>query len=181
MSAPKIMVIRHAEKPDSKNTGVLLNGTKNDDSLIVQGWQRAGALAVLFDPNSGALQNPNLAVPESFFAAKFDPTKHSQRPYETLYPLSQRIGTTIDDSHKSGDYAKMVAEAQACTGTVIIAWQHEDIPAIGNILTDSQTIVPQSWPGNRFDMVWVFDFAGDYYNFVQVPQMVLAGDSTSPI
>ncbi len=183
MSAPRIMVIRHAEKPIGKNKGVLLDGTVNSESLIVQGWQRAGALAVLFDPYSGALQNPNLSVPQSFFAAKFDPTKHSQRPYETLLPLWQRTGSTtpIDDSHKSGDYAKMVAAAQACTGDVIIAWQHEDIPAIGNILTDSKTIVPQKWPGDRFDMVWVFIFAGDFYNFVQVPQMVLAGDSTSPI
>jgi hypothetical protein len=183
MSAPKIMVIRHAEKPDGTNAGVLLNGTSNTESLIVQGWQRAGALAVLFDPNSGALQNPNLAVPQSFFAAKFDPAKHSQRPYETLLPLWQRTGSTtkIDDSHKSGDYAKMVTAARACTGTVIIAWQHEDIPAIGNALTNSKTIVPQKWPGDRFDMVWVFNYTGSGYDFVQVPQMVLAGDSTSPI
>ena len=54
MPASIIMVIRHAEKPDSGNVGVQLDGSQDADSLIVQGWQRAGALAVLFDPARSA-------------------------------------------------------------------------------------------------------------------------------
>lgn len=181
MSAPKIMVIRHAEKPEKGADGVRLDGNKDPESLIVQGWERAGALAVLFNPSSGALQNPNLAVPQFLYAAKFDPTKHSQRPYETVLPLSQKLGIEVNLDFKSGDYAQMVAAALNCTGDVLIAWQHEDIPSIGNQLTGNKTTVPQSWPGDRFDMVWVFNYTGSGYDFVQVPQLVLFGDKSTPI
>lgn len=183
MSATKIMVVRHAEKPITGFGGVELDGSVDTESLIVQGWQRAGGLAVLFRPARGSLQDPNLAAPNSLFAAAFDPTKHSKRPYETLLPLSTLLGLTIDDSEKSGDYDKMVTKALACSGNVLIAWQHEDIPSIGNQIVGNNTTVPQSWPGDRFDVVWVFDYntTTNSYDFVQVPQLILAGDSSSPI
>lgn len=183
MSAPKIMVIRHAEKPETGFQGVEQAGTVDPESLIVQGWQRAGALAALFAPARGSHQDPNLDTPNSLFAATFDPTKHSKRPYETIDPLALKLGLTIDDSHKSSDYADMVKAAIACAGNVLIAWQHEDIPDIGNTIVGNKTTVPQSWPGDRFDVVWVFDYdtTTSGYGFTQVPQLLLAGDSSSPI
>lgn len=182
MPASIIMVIRHAEKPDAGNAGVQLDGSQDDESLIVQGWQRAGALAVLFDPSRASLQSPDLAVPLFLFAAKFDPAKHSKRPFQTLEPLSLKLNLTINDTFKKDDYAKMLADAMACEGNVLIAWQHQDIPAIGNVITGNDTTVPQQWPGDRFDLVWVFtaQTAGGY-SFVQVPQLLLAGDQSTPI
>ena len=60
--ATKIMIIRHAEKPTTTPpvSGVDINGQQNEDSLIVRGWQRAGALVALFAPTKGPLQNPGL-------------------------------------------------------------------------------------------------------------------------
>ena len=46
----KIMVIRHAEKPDGEHEGVTSHGETDKRSLIVRGWQRAGGLAALVDP-----------------------------------------------------------------------------------------------------------------------------------
>ncbi|MBL6617311.1 MAG: hypothetical protein ISP45_25085, partial [Reyranella sp.] len=43
-----ILVIRHAEKPDGVALGVDENGVIDEQSLIVRGWQRAGALVGLF-------------------------------------------------------------------------------------------------------------------------------------
>jgi hypothetical protein len=52
MSARKIMIIRHAEKPDpSANiVGVTEGGDVDKDDLTVRGWQRAGALVRFFNP-----------------------------------------------------------------------------------------------------------------------------------
>ena len=52
MTARKIMVIRHAEKPDDADTvsGVTLEGHQNPEELTARGWQRAGALATFFAP-----------------------------------------------------------------------------------------------------------------------------------
>ena len=46
------MVIRHAEKPAESGPpyGVTVNGDKDSESLIVEGWQRAGGTCVLFRP-----------------------------------------------------------------------------------------------------------------------------------
>lgn len=50
--AQRIMIIRHAEKPyvdnKEKNDGVRMNGVKSEESLTVRGWQRAGAISLLF-------------------------------------------------------------------------------------------------------------------------------------
>ena len=142
MGATKIMVIRHAEKPGSYNgaqyAGVNNLGTVagNDGAkhLVTLGWERAGALVTLFVPPWGP-KAPSLATPQFLFAS--DPTaKHdddagdegpSQRPYETLTALAAKLGLSIDTSHGKNHYAKMVTAALACDGTVLIAWQHEDI------------------------------------------------------
>jgi hypothetical protein len=44
MAASKIMVIRHAEKPDDAGTisGIDVNGNQDREELTVRGWQRAG-------------------------------------------------------------------------------------------------------------------------------------------
>jgi hypothetical protein len=65
----KIMLIRHAEKPHGSDQGVTDKGEPDPESLIVRGWQRAGALVALFDPAEGALQNTNLAVPTVIYAS----------------------------------------------------------------------------------------------------------------
>ena len=49
-TASKIMVIRHAEKPTPKISGVKETGDSSAHALIVRGWQRAGALATILIP-----------------------------------------------------------------------------------------------------------------------------------
>lgn len=194
----KIMVIRHAEKPESGIKGITASGASNKESLIVLGWQRAGALTVLFDPFNGALQNSGLATPNALFAAAYSTSEKgttaaipastagasnskSMRPIETIIPLSQRLKLVINENYGKETLDALVADATNQTGTVLICWQHNDIPAI------AQQIVPNGtfpkWPGDRFDLVWVFDLdatTGEYV-FSQVPQNLLAGDLNTVI
>jgi len=67
-------------------------------------------------------------------------------------------------------------------GIALIAWQHEEIPAIGEAILGSKPGTLPKWPGDRFDLVWVFDLdKSGSYKFSQVPQMLLAGDTSSVI
>lgn len=170
------MVIRHAEKPTGSDDGVLPTGKRNADSLIVRGWQRAGALATLFAPSRGPLQDAHLGTPAFLYASKTDARKHSHRPYQTLVPLAAKLGLTINDAFKTNEYELMLLDAGAREGTVLIAWQHEFIPQIGNTIAGNDTTVSQKWPSSRFDVVWVFTKHAKDYAFAQVPQLLLAGD-----
>jgi hypothetical protein len=201
MSASKIMIIRHAEKPDDKGAqpfGVTAEGVQDKDSLIVQGWQRAGALAGFFSSTNANLTTLDLAVPQVIFAS--DDHKHptgaaakagsnSKRPKETVTPLAAKLGVDIDKDYWLGDEPALAKAAAASTGVVLICWQHEAIPAIANqLIVPPDPIpknwpVPQSWPGDRFDVVWIFDpgSTAGTWTFSQAPQNLLQGDKNSVI
>ncbi len=176
----KIMIVRHAEKPadSGKPFGVNPKGEQDAESLIVAGWQRAGALAVLFAPSHGALQNPALVTPEYLFASGVAKHSESERPQETITPLAAKLGLTINTQALKGQEGQVAALAMACGGFALIAWEHQNVPLIANAILGDATTAPQSWPGERFDLVWVFDWdrSNKRYLFSQVPQQLLAGD-----
>jgi hypothetical protein len=185
--ASKIMIIRHAEKPTGQLAGVNESGASSAHDLIVRGWQRAGALACLFAPAQGPLQNELLAKPAFIFASApaDDPgpgdTK-SRRPAETVTPLAQLIGVDINLNFSKGQEKALATAAQACSGPVLIAWQHENINVIANSILGSE-LVTQTWPKDCFDVVFVLTLnpSEGTYSFAQVPQCLLAGDSAVPI
>jgi hypothetical protein len=191
------MIIRHAEKPPSSDDdatdaggstgtqplegppyGIDANGDQDNESLIVQGWQRAGALACFFAPTNGPLQNSGLATPQYLFASD----SASQRPLETIAPLGAKLNLKPTTDTK-GNYIEIANAATACGGVALICWQHKDIPGMANEILGDKTTAPQKWPGDRFDVVWVFDLdsSGKHYSFSQVPQCLLASDSDKPI
>ena len=201
----KIMVIRHAEKPKGSNKGVTALGATDKESLIVRGWERAGALAALFDPAEGPLQDSNLAVPTVIYASR--PTapstagkpksrsktktnkigSKSKRPLETITPLADRLGIKPNTSFLAGEEKDMVQSALAEKGVVLISWQHEKICEIAGHIVGSQPPkkpIPKKWPDNRFDVVWVFTppaSSSGRWGFVQVPQQLLIGDKDTVI
>jgi hypothetical protein len=208
VGASTIMIIRHAEKPDTYN-GQTYNGVnalatecgpQGSEDLVTLGWQRSGALVTLFAPPWGP--KSSLVTPHTLFAS--DPTHHkgddkdessepSQRPYETLTAVATALGANatqpmpINTSFSKKHYDSMVTAALACSGAVLIAWQHEDIPAIGqSILKQTNTAnvkIPTTWSGKRYDLVWVFNRpggSGPIAGFSLVAQMLLAGDGPAP-
>jgi len=198
MAAPtKIMVMRHAEKPYGKNGGIDEHGQENKECLIVRGWQRAGGLVALFDPSVGPSQSPNLSVPTAIYASKpvsmtgkgadHKVESKSKRPHETIKPLAERLGFRPSLHFELGQEKELVDDALTRTGIVLICWQHQAIPKIAKHIVATSPPnppYPASWPGDRFDIVWVFTppaASSAPWDFVQVPQQLLAGDTDAVI
>ena len=72
MTASKIMIIRHAEKPDDAGTvfGVTIEGHQDPEELTVRGWQRAGALATFFAPPDAHFRDQRIEKPLMIFASR---------------------------------------------------------------------------------------------------------------
>jgi hypothetical protein len=192
----KVLIIRHAEKPPTKHEppyGVTADGDQDSKSLVVRGWQRAGALATLLAPRGGVFSNPALATPSIVYAAKAreedspatdDVGSKSQRPLQTVAPLAARLHLTVNLSFSKGDEAALAKDVLSRAGVVLICWQHERICAISRHLVAAappDEDIPAGWPDERFDVVWVFtpptDSAGSLrWSFTQVPQQLLDGD-----
>jgi hypothetical protein len=179
-----VMLLRHSEKPlgDGPPHGVTIDGVLDPESLTPRGWQRAGALVGLFVPNpfGGA---SNLPTPTHLFASQSGSGSNSQRPRETLLPLSERLGLAVDSRFRKDQVAEFVRAVRAIDGVILIAWEHHVIPSIANLLAEDKSKVPQIWPDRRYDLVWVFDSKGQAGGpgFREVPQMLLAGDKPTPI
>jgi hypothetical protein len=182
MPKNKIMLIRHAEKPNGE-LGELPNGSENEESLTPTGWKRAIALVGLFSPAAGVgFKSPHLAKPASLFASKPNAMSQSMRPEQTLAPLSKALPCPINLDWGLGDEDKLVSALIGATSPTLVAWHHQKIPLVaGRILGTSQGIPPK-WKHKRFDLVWILDQDDDNnWQFCQVPQLLLPGDSDKPI
>jgi hypothetical protein len=129
-------------------------------------------LGVGGDPRRGAV-----AIPGTIFASWKSAHSGSQRPLQTVAPLARRLAIT-PRTLKKDELTEGAAAAQACEGTAQTCWQHEDIPAIAALIPGDRRSVRTSWPGDRFDVAWVFDLdpASMSYEFSQVALQLLDGD-----
>jgi len=193
MAAPpsKIMIIRHGEKPpkDPPPYGVDEQGkSPKSHSLIVPGWQRAGALNAFFAPYKGKPPKKDIAKPDYIYAA--NPSGETQRPWETVTPLAAWLGYTskpqFNTDYDVGDESDLVKSFLALSGKVLVCWEHDHImPDMVGDINSAYTIsnynqIPPSWP-DVFYLVWVFDLNqdGKTYTWNQVHQDLMAGDVKS--
>jgi hypothetical protein len=174
--ATKIMIIRHGEKPDDSVRGVTESGEHDKQELSTRGWQRSGALVRFFNPVSAACSHPDLAKPD--FICAEDPKGHIQslRPLHTVSALAESLHQKVVLRYTKGQEPKLVEFAKAQSGVVLIAWEHHSIIDIANLILGNTKSCPQKWPGERFDLVWVFDFQKAIPRFTQVAQLLLPGD-----
>jgi len=196
----QILLIRHAEKPDTgpdgmpagPAVGVEEGGAPNPHSLTPRGWQRAGALAALLARAGGA--EPQLTAPTVLLAPDYgEPALTTfHRTVQTITPLARRLQLPVRTSCAKGAERELVADHvwPAADECVLVCWEHQHLTDILDAMTSTADILPapqlpaNGWPDDRFDMILAFDRRPGprrTYSFSQIPQMLLAGDSTTPI
>jgi hypothetical protein len=188
MSALTLLVIRHAEKPGENwpGPGLTEQGEADKESLVIRGWQRAGAWAALFGAGLGGSDYP---APQAIYAAtpgaSNDPDDGpSRRPAETISALAPRLGLTADETIPKGEEAALVAKLLTLSGVVLVSWEHKAIveEIIPRIPVDHGT-PPTHWPGHRYDVVLRFDRAdgADKFTYRPLYPQLLSGDSNQPL
>jgi hypothetical protein len=190
----KIMIIRHGEKPPKHpgETGpfdVQEDGEPgNGKSLIVPGWQRAGALNAFFAPYKSTPSNSEISTPDYIYAAS--PINESQRPSETVTPLAAWLGYAENTPQFNltytigGGESSMVESVLALSGVVLICWEHDNI--MPNIMGSIHSKVPianyssitSPFP-DVFYLVWILDLNGGSYTWTWTNQNLMAGDVQS--
>jgi phosphohistidine phosphatase SixA len=153
-----VMIIRHAEKPEEK-----------DPNLSPRGYERADALAHLIPTH--------FVKPDFLIATKR--SSGSNRPIETITPLSKAINEPIESEFSDeevAEVAKQVLTDPRFRGKVIlIAWHHGHIPELAKSL--GATDAPKEWDSKVFDRVWELTYSDNPVQFSNLPQKALPGDS----
>ncbi len=181
MGPEKIMLIRHAEKPDGTGgiLGVDETGKPNPNQLSVRGWQRAGALVRYFAP-IGERAPGGIATPTAIFASKPANGSNSVRSISTVLPLAGALQMPAINEIGRGDLPALVKAVASAPGAVLICWSHEEIPAIVQGLAGNEPGFPTAWPRKRFDVVWILDRTNGAWSFSQVAQCLLPQDAPIP-
>ena len=172
MGPDRILIIRHAEQHDEP--GIDGDGRLDRHSLTVRGWQRAGALIPFFRSADAPVPTPG-----AIFTSAVAPGSESRRPQQTVAPLHAvlRDGGSVayDERFTKPETGALMSEVMTRHGTVLVAWEHSEIPACVAELPDAPP-VPSEWPNDRYDLVWALERRGSGWAFTQIAQRLLAGD-----
>jgi len=143
-----VLVIRHAEKPES-GTG-----------LTPEGERRAAAYAGYFEHYR--IDGKPFKASHIFATAD---TKKSYRERLTIEPYAHALGMQIDQRFKNADVEGLAQDlASNDYGTaILICWHHGEIPALLKALgADTHALVPETtWPSDVFDRVIELHFDGN--------------------
>jgi len=170
-----IYIIRHGEKPGKPG-----DDKEGGPNLSIKGSARASALPTLFLPSKVELScrlgvppgtakgnflgtylatelpgsEPRFRTPDYLFATK--ESSASNRPLETISPLSAALGLPLND-HYSNDHYKELADELKTNPVyigkiILICWHHGNIPELAKELGVPSPHKP--WPAKVFDCLW---------------------------
>jgi hypothetical protein len=177
----EIILIRHGEKP---KTGGNLNST---------GYTHANCWADFFINN----RPTSIDQPQVLYAMKQKDKKNSSnRPYETIYPLSQKLNLNINNNYFRDDEVLLIKDilsSKNINKTVLVCWEHDAIPNIFNELVkqvynkNSCKAGVKSWginptnnknEGGDFSTIWKVTFDNDIINLETYPGCDVKNDGT---
>ena len=128
-----ILMIRHAEKPDS------------GPNLAVAGQERAQAYTIFFQNYS--LNGAMLKFAFLFAAAN---SSESERPVQTITPFSKAINLPINAKHADKDYQKVaddiLGNAKYDKSNILICWHHGEILLLATALGATNLPAASNWP-----------------------------------
>ena len=140
----RIVIIRHAEKPDDER----------NPHLSERGRLHALEWAKLISSPSGPLGGK---VPAALFAPHPTEKRISIRPIETLQPLAEKSGQPVLTPFSAAEVGKLADKVRMDYGgqDVVICWVHEFLPDLARAL--GVIAVPQ-WKGKDYDSIWEIEF-----------------------
>jgi phosphohistidine phosphatase SixA len=150
----RILIMRHAEKPDDDD----------NPNLTPAGYRRAANLATYIPEKYGR--------PDFIFAAST--SKNSARPFETLVPLSQKTGVPIDTEFKDKDYDRLAYvlthDNRFANKLVVVAWHHGKIPELTQSLNAPPSPTLLHWGDNVYNQIIQLDYINGLMPIVQKSQ-----------
>ena len=140
-----VLIVRHAEKPESGN------------SLTPLGFARADKYAEYFRPFKA---DSEIITIDALYAGA--DSKGSVRPRLTLEPLSWAMGIPLNTQFPTTDPEALATalRTEPHGRHVLIAWRHSKIPALVKALgADPESLIPNSvWPDAVYDWVLLLHF-----------------------
>jgi len=166
----QVIIIRHGEKPADPNL----------TQLDPQGCVRAFSLPSFFQTNSVVNQ---FGPPAAIYSPQLGRDGGTFRPQETISPtaiaLHLQIHAQFSEIEFSGVVNDIMNRKEYDGKTVILSWEHHNIPALAKEFGLSLPPEAQVWPGHVFDEAWVIKFSGprQVSSFQIVPEHVLLTDN----
>jgi hypothetical protein len=132
----KVVLIRHGEKPDK------------GDNLSCKGLNRSIQLPAVLN-KLGTINSifvPSLGEGKS--------TSHS-RMFQTATPYAVQHNMDINTKYKESDPAGVATAIKKQAGTVLVIWEHNNIPAIAKALGVTENL---AWEKDDYDSLWIITF-----------------------
>jgi broad specificity phosphatase PhoE len=144
----KILIIRHAEKPDDDD----------DIHLSPLGQKRAEALVTLFDDSQNGGRFPRIS-----FIFATEASHKSNRPVETVAPLANALQLKVHDGFEDDEFkalaSRLLKKDKYEHAVVLICWHHGKIPDLAKSLgVKSKQLPAKKFPDESFDQIWVLDY-----------------------
>jgi hypothetical protein len=129
-----VYFIRHGEKATQ---GIGLNA---------QGIQRSKWLGKLFGPQSGYEVKYMIAQRPKVNGKR-------RRPLDTLRPLADELGLTVDTDCERDDFEGLAAKIKSYKGegNILVCWEHKRLTDLALALGVHN---PPAYPADRFDIIW---------------------------
>ncbi len=135
----KIVLIRHAEKPD------------DGDNLSCKGLNRSLALPGVLYPRFGR--------PDYTYVAKVSAGSSAGhvRMLETIMPFAVKYDLSISDKYDEDDVAGLAKDILKREGTVLVVWDHARLESVARALGVVSTTL--TWSPDDYDGIWVITFS----------------------
>jgi len=77
--------------------------------------------------------------------------------FETVIPFAVKYDLTVNSEFRVDAYSAVADQVLKKTGTVLMVWEHQAIPALAAQLG---VINPPKWHRKDFDNIWIITFVG---------------------
>jgi hypothetical protein len=131
----KIILLRHGEKPD------------DGDNLSCSGYNRSLKLAGVLYSRYG--------IPDYIYVPAPGQGKRTKncRMLQTIMPFAIKHNLTINTSHAVAEIEGLVHDLKKLRGTVVVVWEHRQIPAITEQLGVKGNFL--NWEPDDYDSIWI--------------------------